>query len=368
MEKIKPWELRANEREKEFYHRMKKKKYVMTGIGKVNRIVGVTRTTYLLMTDNSTFPIEISRQKIKEAAAFFYYKRQLVRKELEKFTKFSSAMLGIIKDVFIRESKINKGKKGLLILILKGVRYFFSGLDRSKNDLFTVKENGGYFILMSYFYLRDKKDTTWKKRIKNLGSKILLDSGAFSLWHQQIAYEQGKRKVAPVPIKLEDYLDFIDSHHDILYGYVSLDIVTDPIQSEKNFNHMIKKGYNPIPVWHCRSRDFGLLDKYVQQDYPIIGIGGSVGLSEKERKEILNEVFKRHPDQCFHGFGISSRLLFEYPFFSVDSTSYLVGRKYKKILTINGQKKAPMEWDEQECLAFNVKFLAGLEHPNYSIC
>ena len=80
MEKIKPWELRANEREKEFYHRMKKKKYVMTGIGKVNRIVGVTRTTYLLMTDNSTFPIEISRQKIKEAAAFFYYKRQLVRK------------------------------------------------------------------------------------------------------------------------------------------------------------------------------------------------------------------------------------------------------------------------------------------------
>lgn len=90
-----------------------------------------------------------------------------------------------------------------------------------------------------------------------------------------------------------------------------------------------------MPVYHGpewkNKKTRNLLDYYVDC-FPFIALGGIAGkeISEENTKRFLDYVFKRTRDKVMvHGLGTTRLpLLQKYPFFCVDSTSWLAPSKY----------------------------------------
>ncbi|NGY88139.1 hypothetical protein F6Y05_34530 [Bacillus megaterium] len=170
-------------------------RYFLTGTKRRNNIVGVTKEKLVIKTDTSKEKFSISIQKIEQAISFIFYKRIVSRKELEKYSNYNSALMGLLEMILFEVARIQKSVKGVLQIRLIGVRFFFSGMDRcSEADFQTIVHNGGTFILCSYFYLREKGKSleAFMNKLKDNGLKMILDSGAFSIHN---ALEKGKTLV-----------------------------------------------------------------------------------------------------------------------------------------------------------------------------
>jgi hypothetical protein len=103
-------------------------------------------------------------------------------------------------------------------------------------------------ILMSYAYLRMLPQRILSYVFNNPRAEFLIDCGAFS------ALNAGKE------IDLEAYMDFIDEWKDKFFGYMALDKLGDPVQTNKNLDIMIKRSLNPIPV-HVRGDEQERMDE-----------------------------------------------------------------------------------------------------------
>jgi hypothetical protein len=170
--------------------------------------------------------------------------------------------------------------------------------------------------LWSYYHLllNNGKMPDERKRVD-----LFLDSGAYSAW------AQGKE------IVLDDYIEFIKEHGDVLDVYSNLDVIGDPEATWKNQRRMEKAGLNPVPVYHY-GEDIKYLTKLLARGYEYISLGGMVPISTKDLIYWLDELFTNYltdeygmPIVKVHGFGLTSlRLMLRYPWFSVDSTSWVV--------------------------------------------
>lgn len=342
----------ARQAERAFVRRLTKTGKVLTANGRANVYISHDREAIVLQTAKGSGGYQIKRKSLRAAITFTCYQRTITRKDLEVYCKFSSALLGILIEVFETRAKMIKTPTGLLRLTLIGIRYFFAGVDRAVRDLEAAAGNGAKFVLMSYYHIRDRK--AWKVHVERLGLKVLLDSGEFTRWK---AEQKGN---AVKPIHVNEYADFIEAHREVLFARFNLDRVGDPEASKKNAEYLKGRGLAPVEIWHVGSSPEAL-DELVAEDLPVIAIGGHVGLSEKARKEAFDQVFKRHPKQNFHFLGGSSRLLFEFPWFSADSTGWVACRKYGVIIDQGGQQKAPEGWTGMEALEYTVRELVKLE-------
>ena len=93
--------------------------------------------------------------------------------------------------------------------------------------------------------------------------RFLLDSGAFTAW------KAGK------PIALDDYCRFIESLPFKPWRYFTLDVIGDPEASFKNYETMLKRGFNPVPIF-TRGEDLSMIDEYYKTS-DVLGLGGLVG-------------------------------------------------------------------------------------------
>ena len=160
--------------------------------------------------------------------------------------------------------------------------------------------------------------------------KFFLDSGAFSAWSQGTT------------IDIDEYIAFIKANIDHIEVYASLDHIGGepgraPTKAERNegaeiswqnYLYMKKEGLDPIPVFHC-GEDWRWLDNMLDHGCDYIGLGGMARNSSKDRVAWLDEVFDRitndkgQPLVKTHGFGMTAiPLIFRYPWYSVDSTSW----------------------------------------------
>lgn len=344
-----------------------------TGTGKLNYFVSASSRSIKIRTQASASIQSISREKLRKAISYLFYKKTATRRELEKYSNMNSSLLGLLQRILIGVAKITKTAKGLLRITIKGVRFFFSGLDRATiDDLNAVVQNGGKYILCSYFYLREQNNKRLLEYIKKYDLQLLLDSGEFSAFK---AKKKGKRIK---PIKLKDYAKFITTFKDYIFGYFNMDVTGNPQKSKANYDKLKKlTGIPPIPIWHCDVEDWSKsnwqsLDELVAEDHGIIGIGATVhmGLKAGPRnmtkvKDLLfQEIFTRHPLQNFHWLGGSSKIMFKYPLFSSDSSGYLQGRKKKQVYYFDGEDistRIDQESNEIECLSNNVSVLSLLE-------
>lgn len=352
---------------------------------KENKITNISNEGIAFITNVSKKANFIKGEKIKQALRHVFYSKTTSCKELEPFSNFTSALMGILHILLYDISQFCKTPSGLLRLTIKGCRYFFSGFDKaSEVDWLGIIRNKVEFILVSYYHVRDK--SLWenlKRIIHPLGIKVLLDSGAFSVFSQKEEILNGKssKKIEDIQeIDIYEYANFIDENSDFIYGFMNLDVIGNSTQTQKNYqllSNLTKK--KPIPVWHCninnwKDSDWDLLEEIYQQDHSVIALGATVGLGKKAgpskqnivKYEFFKEVFNRYPNQNFHWLGGSTALMFEFPFFSADSQGWRQGRMDKKQLYTlesieKSTRKGPTSWSKDKCLNFNIKTLSKVE-------
>jgi hypothetical protein len=161
--------------------------------------------------------------------------------------------------------------------------------------------------------------------MKNNKVDLFLDSGAFSAWSQGTS------------IDIDKYIAFIQKYKSKLTVYANLDVIGDPVGTWKNQKYMESKGLKPLPVFHTAFEDEKWLKKYIDKGYDYIALGGMAGgdIQSSTIAAKLDYLFPKYlcdakgiPNIKVHGFGITSiPLLIRYPWYSVDSTSWvLTGR------------------------------------------
>ena len=169
--------------------------------------------------------------------------------------------------------------------------------------------------------------------------RLMLDSGAFSAWTLQ------------QPIDVKDYIKWIKDHSDLLHSIISLDTIpgrfgqkrtradVDHAAAETYKSHQAIKdaGISGIPVFH-RGESFKWLERYIKDGETYIGISPLVDSSEHIKRQWLDQVFSVITDSkgwaCIktHGFGVTNPpLMMRYPWYSVDSTSWVKGGGFGKV-------------------------------------
>ena len=180
--------------------------------------------------------------------------------------------------------------------------------ERELNSLFVQR-------LWTYYWLiKDKGNMKKDKTVE-----LFLDSGAFSAKYQN------------VKIDIHKYIAFIQENQNIIDVYANLDEIGSAKKTFENQKIMEKEGLTPLPVYHLED-PIDYLHYYVN-NYNYICIGGMArGATANIRTEFLDECFKivcDTPDKLHkckvHGFGLTSlALMLRYPWYSVDSTSWVV--------------------------------------------
>jgi len=326
-----------------------------TGRGAVNHIVEHDSRRVYFKSSKGKMVNTIELIKLKAAIRDLFARRTLARKQLEVYSNFSSALLGLLTSMFKGMAKLTSGAKGFRLTVI-GVRFFFSGCDRAVKDMEIAKASGAEYVLMSYYYLRDDRKGNWRKHVQRLGLKVMLDSGAFTVWKRR---EAGK----DVPeIDVRDYAAFVLQHQDVLHSFITLDVVGDDAATEANDAYLRSLGLCPVPV-HPAVGDLQELGKLVEADHDFIAIGATVGMIEAAKRTLFEQIFGAFPEGRFHWLGGSSSLIVDFPWFSADSSTWLSGRKYGKLLNEKFKTtKAPLLMDGFAALAHNVRILAGLEN------
>jgi len=150
--------------------------------------------------------------------------------------------------------------------------------------------------------------------LNNKGTiRFLLDSGAFTAW------KKGKE------VKLDDYCRFIESLPFTPWRYFSLDVVGNPKKTLENYNTMLERGFNPVPIF-TRGEDLSAIDEYYESS-DIVGVGGLVGT--KGNKGFVKGIMKKVGARKVHWLGFTSLPFINYykPYMC-DSSSWETGARY----------------------------------------
>lgn len=161
--------------------------------------------------------------------------------------------------------------------------------------------------------------------------RFFLDSGAYSAWSRGSV------------IDLDEYCAFIRANIEHIDVYACLDSIPGKpgraaTEAEReaaaeltwrNYLYMVGEGLDPLPVYHYGEHPRHL-DRMLKHGCQYIGIGGLVGVAGPQRVLWMDRLFKRitdaegRPIVKTHGFGMTSvPLIFRYPWYSVDSTTWI---------------------------------------------
>lgn len=200
----------------------------------------------------------------------------------------------------------------------KGMKIFFAGADDAENYRNILLEAGATCKLESYWSLKTKKSLSAPSAFEH----YLLDSGGF------VARNKG------IEINVKNYARFIDNNNITLA--FNLDTNVDSVTlGNQTFLEDNTKAYI-LPIYHGSDYfggDRDLLTYYLDQGYPYIALGGIAGVPNinwEKQLEFYSYVFRHTEDKiAVHGLGITSKRILEmYPWYSVDSTSWLAMARY----------------------------------------
>jgi hypothetical protein len=163
-----------------------------------------------------------------------------------------------------------------------------------------------------------------------------LDSGAHSLFTKYAMHKKSDTfsyyDSKEFYIYVDEYAQFIIKNKEAFPVYVNVDVIFNPEKTMEVQKYLEEKwNLRPLPVFHF-GEDYKYIEQYMEKGYEYIGIGG---LGQKVHKsqyyDWADELFKKHicdkkgyPKVKTHGFAMTNfELLFRYPWYSVDSSSYI---------------------------------------------
>jgi hypothetical protein len=225
--------------------------------------------------------------------------------------------------------------------------FFFSGCDPDEYFNMVAKETNT--MLSSYFYLMRKGKQTLKNRVTiRPDLQMIVDSGA----HTFIVKEEYKDK----PLSywenyLEKYTKWARDNRDYVFAIVELDIdsLVGTVQvdkwREKYFEPLEKEGIQVIYVWHGvrGEKEWERMCK----KYRYCGISlneAAAGFDERKVARMFN-IAKRYNTRL-HGFAVSGKMMEEYPWYSCDSSTWLVGTQYGEVNHFDGRTMKRLKKDK----------------------
>jgi hypothetical protein len=151
----------------------------------------------------------------------------------------------------------------------------------------------------------------------------------------------------------EEYIDFVKKNSDMLFEYISLDIINNDKASYESWKYLRNRGLKPLPVFHIGG-DPIWLEKYIEEGDGFLCLGGIVPNPTSTVVPILDDLWTKYllndsgdPKIKVHGLAVTSLTLMKrYPWFSVDSTSWVKYSSYGKIL-IPKYRNGSFLWLEQ---------------------
>jgi hypothetical protein len=228
------------------------------------------------------------------------------------------------------------------------VRIYFSGGGRPAPEELLASRNP--HIMLSFHDLYSNDRATHKRFLRFIakkqqeppnGGSLFLDSGAFTYSQKEpsgFSLEKGS--------SFRDYAERYAACLQDMKGvpdflYANLDVIGKPEKTWETQQFLEGYGLNPIPVVHCGS-PLRYLERYLELGHEFIGLGGMVGKSQSEKRTFCDEAFRlicpesngRMPLAKIHGFAMfSHELMLRYPWWSVDSTTWLKPATYGRVYT-----------------------------------
>lgn len=190
----------------------------------------------------------------------------------------------------------------------------------ANNDFFDFNR------LESFFYIKDERKLIHKYK------SFLLDSGAFTFMNQQ----KGKIDWHQY---IENYANFINTYKVNHFFELDIDSIVGIYEVEKLRNKLeLLTGKQCIPVWH-KSRGLEYWKK-MTKEYNYVAIGGIVTkeIKKQEYNMFTGLLQLAKKEQCkVHALGFTNvDLLKKYPFYSVDSTTWLSGNRFGRLYKFTG--------------------------------
>lgn len=221
------------------------------------------------------------------------------------------------------------------------------------------------FILESFFYLEN-----WLFELPTYSpDNFMLDSGAFTFMSQKnqsrIDWDEYVERYAET-IKTRGIKYFFELDIDSIVGLREVERLREKLER--------LAGRKSIPVWHRSRGQQYWLDMIKAYDYVSIG-----GIVTREIKVREHRVFKwflqtaREQKTKVHGLGFTNFVgMTKYPFYSVDSTSW-VGSRYGILYNFDGKTIKQMKKPENSKMTSYKLFdrhnlREWLKFQNYAEC
>lgn len=195
---------------------------------------------------------------------------------------------------------------------------------------------------------------------------VFVDSGAHSLYTREVmskgfrADNYGFYESDAFWQYVDEYAAFIKENKESIRTYVNVDVIFNNEMSWKVQKYLEDQhGLNPLPVFHSGKDQHKWLMKYLD-NYDYIGMGGLGQQSTKSQwmRNMGDPVFSTIckapdflPSHKIHGFAMTSpSLLAAYPWYSVDSTSWIQFGKFGMVI-IPRKKNGKYQYKEAPYIA-----------------
>jgi hypothetical protein len=220
------------------------------------------------------------------------------------------------------------------------VRFYFAG-GESMNKI--LLDNGVKNTLISYYYLREKGPKTLEK-ILNGFENVFLDSGAFTFHMMFTKRGYGWEEA----YNSQELVDYTKEYGEFLakYGHrfdiaAEIDVGHWPQKlRQREYLESVAPNTKILPVIH--PSDPPEYRHFLCKNYEYVGLGG-VG-NARSLEAIKSYVVRsmqvaRQYGTRYHGFAITTiEIMKALPFFSCDSTSWLMGSKYGMTFYFDGHR------------------------------
>lgn len=232
---------------------------------------------------------------------------------------------------------------------------FYSGVEQ-ESYLDILYDLGIRNFLMSYEYLKGKGHGQLKKYPD---MHLFIDSGAYTYQNDPKYEEYTEEQWVE---QIENYLDWARKHKDQIFAIADLDLqYLSNVGYEKVYEWR-KKYFEPfmletgIPVCFIYHEDGLDVWEYMCKRYPYVGLSLAIDKVDNG-SNILREMFRiaeKHNALCQGMASTNTRLLTTHPFYTVDSTTWLVGLKYGEISVWNKTKMSRIKKEDFESKAFPI--------------
>jgi hypothetical protein len=177
-------------------------------------------------------------------------------------------------------------------------------------------------LLWSYAYARRHNvDQVVEEQFRVPRVRFFADSGAHSA------------RTLGLHLDVDSYATWLRKWQHHFTVYANLDVIYGPQATWNNQRALEDHGLSPMPVFHT-GEPWSWLERYLEDGYTYIALGKLLGNPWTKLRPWLAKAFRIAGDTAvFHGFGLTSlKALAEFPFYSVDSSSWGSAYRYGELV------------------------------------